>query len=395
MQNSKTDYDKLNFRTYYFLIFFGIGSLYPLLTVYLDNDLGLTGSQIGTIMSISPVVMIVVQPLWGILSDWTQKPKVILTISILLTSVMGILFSLSGAYITLIVMAILIAVVQSAITPLSDSIALNYVQKVKGNYGSIRLWGALGFAIAVIVAGRLAEHIGLTVIFYLFSFIFLLAIYFVRRLPEESQPISTNIRSGINSLLKRPRYVLFLITTFLVFGPIYANNFYFGLFVINVGGTLTGVGIAFLLSAGSEAPFMQFAREFIKKFGMLNVLLVAAFISASRWLFYYFEPSLYFVYATTIAQGFSVGLFIPAALQYVKDISPKEVHVTAISIYSAVGNGLGSWFCTYFGGIILQWSSINAVYLFFAITTSLGIVTLIIVTRVDFMINRNKLRESY
>ncbi|MFZ3589381.1 MFS transporter [Bacillus sp. DJP31] len=385
MQSKQHDYTKWNFCTFYFLIFYGIGSLYPLLTVYLDKDIGLTGSQIGTIMSISPVVMIIVQPLWGILSDWTGKPKLLLTIAIVLTSLMAFLFSLSGAYITLFIVASLIAVAQSAITPLSDSIALNYVHKVKGNYGSLRLWGAIGFAIAVIVAGRLAEYFGLSIIFYLFAFVLLLSTFFAWRLPQESQSVRTNIFTGISALGKRPRFLLFLMTTFLVFGPVYANNFYFGLFIIDIGGTLTGVGIAFLLAAGSEAPFMQFALRIIQKLGMLKVLLMAALISAIRWIFYYFEPSLYLVYATTIAQGFSVGLFIPAALQYVKDISPKEVHVTAISIYSAVGNGLGSWFCTYVGGLILQWYSIQEVYLFYGLLTSLGMVTLLIVARIDYI----------
>lgn len=45
------------FYSYYFLTFFSFGALFPLLTVYLQEDVGLTGSQIGMIMSISPVVI--------------------------------------------------------------------------------------------------------------------------------------------------------------------------------------------------------------------------------------------------------------------------------------------------------------------------------------------------
>ncbi|WP_456277943.1 MFS transporter [Bacillus sp. AK128] len=385
VQAKQQDRTKLNFRMFYFLTFLGLGSLYPLLAVYLDEGVGLTGSQIGTILSISPVVMIVIQPLWGMLSDWTQKPRLLLSISILLTSITGLVYAQVDLFIILIVMAIILAAVQSAVTPLSDSIALNYVQKVKGNYGSIRLWGALGFALAVIIAGWLADYIGLWIIFYLFSGMLLLAFLFSWRLPEENQGLRNNLFSGMSTLAKRPRFILFLCTTFLVFGPIYANNSYFGLFIKDIGGTLTGVGIAFLFAAGSEAPFMQFANRFIEKIGMLQVLTLAAGVSMIRWFFYFFEPSLYLVYATTIAQGFSVGLAIPAALQYVRDISPKEVQVTAVSIYAAVGSGLGAWFCTYFGGLILQWYTIKNVYLFFGILTTLGITTLLIVARLDFI----------
>jgi PPP family 3-phenylpropionic acid transporter len=374
---------KWDIRTFYFLSFLGIGSLYPLLPVYLDERVGLDGGQIGLIMSISPVVMIAIQPIWGMLSDCTQKPKLLLTISILLTSLIGLFFSFANAYVTLILLSILLAMSQSAITPLSDSITLNYVQKVKGNYGSFRLWGAIGFALAVIISGKMAEMIDDSVIFYLFSGIFLLSALFSRRLPEERQFIRSSLFTGISSLRKQPRFALFLLTTFLILGPILANNVYFGLFIKDIGGTLTGIGLAFLLAAGSEAPFMQFANQFIQKLGMIRILILAAAISMLRWYFYYLEPSLFLVYITTIAQGFSVGLFIPAALQYVRDISPKEIRVTAISIYSAVGNGLGCWFCTFFGGLLLQWYSIEAVYLFFGILTSCGIGILLLVARLE------------
>jgi MFS transporter, PPP family, 3-phenylpropionic acid transporter len=138
-----------------------------------------------------------------------------------------------------------------------------------------------------------------------------------------------------------------------------------------------------LLAAGSEAPFMKIADSFIRRYGMIVILLFAAFISACRWLFYFFEPSLTLVYATTIAQGFSVGLFIPAALQYVRDIAPESVRATAVSIYSAIGNGLGSWFCTFVGGYILDQWHVGHVYLFFSILTFAGMLILFIIMTLE------------
>ncbi|WP_239454020.1 MFS transporter [Bacillus suaedaesalsae] len=396
MQDVKAqqDYTKLNLRTFYFLTFLGIGALNPLLPVYLDETIGLSGAQIGLIMSLSPVVMIVIQPMWGLLSDWTQKPRLLLTIATLLTSLIGIVYSFANVYVSLIIVAITLSMVQSAMIPISDSITLNYVQKTRGNYGSFRLWGAIGFAVAVIIAGRMAETFGNSVIFYIFSAVLFIAALFSFRLPEESQQsVQTSMFTGIKSLRKQKKYMLFLFTTFLILGPILANNSYFGLFVKDIGGTLTGIGLAFLFAAGSEAPFMQFANRFIQKLGMMKVLLIAALISMVRWYFYYFEPSLVLVYATTIAQGFSVGLFIPAALQYVRDIAPKEVRVTAISIYSAVGNGLGSWFCIYVGGLLLEWFSIQMVYLFYGMLTSIGIVSLVIISRLERNESKSLLEE--
>lgn len=371
------------FPLFYFFTFFGFGSLFPLLSVYLKNEVGLSGTQIGTVMSISPIVMIFVQPFWGMISDYTRQPVPVLVVSLIGTALAGLFYASMEQYTWIVVAAALLAFMQSAVVPLSDSITLSYVQKTKGNYGSIRLWGAIGFAVSVLVGGWLSETFSLSIIFSVFAFILFFSATLAWKLPRESQPMRVKMKQGIKQLFHIPAFVLFLVVTFLVFGPIYANNFYFGVFVKEIGGTLTGVGLAFLLAAGSEAPFMRVADRLLRRYGMLPILAFAATISAFRWLFYYFEPSLWLVYATTVAQGFSVGLFIPAALQYVRDISPSEVRVTAVSLYSAVGNGVGSWFCTFIGGYILEHSHIGTVYLFFSLLTFGGLAILLVLMMIQ------------
>jgi MFS transporter, PPP family, 3-phenylpropionic acid transporter len=160
--------------------------------------------------------------------------------------------------------------------------------------------------------------------------------------------------------------------TFLIFGPNLANNVYYGLFVEARGGTYTGIGIAFLLAVLSEIPFMRMAGNWIHKAGLLPVTLMAGTASLIRWVFYFTEPSLAFVYATSIIQGFSLGLFIPAGLQYIREIVPVHITVTAVTLYSAIGNGLGNWFSTFTGGLILDKSGVYMVYLFFGFLSLIG-----------------------
>lgn len=374
---------KLSFTLFYFFVFFAIGALSPMLSVYLKNEIGLTGSQIGVIMSIMPIVMIVAQPMWGMVTDYTQRPIIIIIMTILATAIIGMTFPFTNSFVILIMIAGLLAFFQSAIVPISDSLALSYVQRVKGDYGALRLWGAVGFALAVLFVGWLAERVGLVVIFYTFSLALFLTGIISWKLPSERQTVQVNIKEGVKTLFKIPKFILFLFTTFLVFGPIIANNVYFGILITDLGGTLTGVGIAFLLAAGSEAPFMKVASNWIQRMGMLQILMLSAIISGLRWILYYFEPSLPLVYATTIAQGLSAGLFIPAALQYVRDITPNTMRATAISLYAAIGNGLGSWFCTFLGGIILEAYGTRHIYLFFSLLTAIGIFLLFIIKRLD------------
>lgn len=364
----------------YFLIFFSFGGLFPLLSVYLREVAGLSGSEIGTIMSIGPIIMIFSQPLWGIFSDYTQKPREILTITMIITGGLVFLYLPFSNYLVFIFIAALVALFQGSIVPISDSITLNYVNETGRDYGSIRLWGAAGFAISVLLMGTLSDLFGLTVIFYAFAFSLWLCAYFTRKMPKEGQLPKIQLRKGISQLFQNKQFVFFMLTTFFVFGPIFANNFYFGLLIQDAGGTLTGVGIAFLLAAGSEIPFMKWVGYWIKKIGLIKIIFIAAVISSIRWFFYFLEPSPFLIYMTTIFQGLSIGLFIPAALQYVRQISSQDVKVTAVAVYSSVGGGIGTSFCTFMAGIILERYDIFSVYLFFGVLTTLGVLTLVVNT---------------
>lgn len=325
-------------------------------------------------MSLSPIITIFSQPLWGMVSDYTQNPKRMLLIAQISTITIALFYSTIQSFSMLIFVVVLLATTQSALIPLSDSITLGYVQKVNGNYGSIRLFGSLGYAIAVFCAGRLADLFSLKIIFYVFAFLLFIGICISIVLPK-SVPVKNRepIRKGLPILLSQKRFILFLLFTIVVFGPVNANNTYFGLYIQSLGGTLTGVGIAFLISAGSEAPFMQYAKKLIDKYGIYNILMVTAFVSALRWFFYFTNPPLLTIYISSLAQGLSVGLFVPAALHYVKEQAPDTYRATAVTLYGALGLGLGEWFCTFLSGFIADQFEIKSIYLLFGLLSLSGV----------------------
>ncbi|MCP8967500.1 MFS transporter [Ectobacillus ponti] len=361
------------FQAFNFAVFFGFGALYPLLGVYLQQYAGLNGGQIGNIMSAGPIVMLLAQPLWGMLCDYTQRPRHVLLLTLVMTVIAGYLYASVEHYAVFLIIAIGLALGQSALIPISDSMALSFVQKHGGSYGGIRLYGAIGFALAGVISGKATDLFGMHTIFYMYMGAMLTAASITMLLPKEGGAMRVDIRAGAAHLLRQRDFVLFLLCTFLIFGPVNANNTYFGLLIMQLGGTLTGVGFAFLLAAGSEAPFMRFASGFIGKMGLQRVLILAAAVASARWLLYTVEPPLSVVYATTVVQGVTVGLFIPAALQHVRSMAPAAMQVTAVSLYAAAGGGLGAWFCTFVGGILMERFGVASVYVFFALLTFSGV----------------------
>jgi MFS transporter, PPP family, 3-phenylpropionic acid transporter len=357
---------------FYLFVFFGIGSLFPLLSVYLSEVEKLNGYQIGLVLSIGPVIMIFFQPFWGMIADMRSRHNRLLTMTTFIAGISALGYIFLDHYFSFIGVAIVMAIFQSAIIPLSDSISLKYTSNVGVNYGNVRLFGSLGFGIAVFLMGKLSEY-NPQVIFYSFFITLLMAAALSVKMPRETATKPKRLLSGMKELFGMKKFFVFLIVTFLIFGPNLANNFYFSLFVEDRGGTYTGIGIAFLIAVLSEIPFMRIAGSWIRKIGLLQVAVIAALVSLIRWIFYFTEPSLSLVYASAVLQGFSIGLFIPAGLQYIREITPPQMTATAVTMYSAIGNGLGSWFFTFVGGIIFEEFNIYAVYLFFGVLSFLGV----------------------
>lgn len=374
---------KINISLFYFFIFFSLGGFFPLLPVYLREEVQLSGTQIGMLMSIIPVVKIVSQPLWGMICDYLRKPRLILTFTLIVASSLTLPYLVFNKYYIYIIFAVLLAVFQSAAIPISDSLTFNYIHKHGGSYGNYRLWGSIGFAVAALIMGKLSEYSGTYVIFFAFTISMLICSFFAWHMPGESASIQSGLRSGILKLLKLPQFMLFLLASLSIFGPMVGHMAYFGIMVQDLGGTLTGVGIAIFLAAGSEVPFMLYASAFIRKSSLLHVLVFAAIISGIRWIFYFFAPPISLVYLTTIAQGISIGLYIPAALQYVREIAPEEVKTTAVAFYTAIGASFGNWFSTFFGGIILDKYNVFTTYLFYGFSTFVGVMILLVIVRLN------------
>ncbi|WP_139490517.1 MFS transporter [Brevibacillus dissolubilis] len=364
----------------YLFIYYAYGALTPLLSQYFIM-MNLTGTQVGTITSITPVISILFQPIWGIICDRFQIRRPVLITTLLLAAAVSLLFTMVTSYAWILATFALLSLFQCAVTPISDSLALSFATKRGIQFGNLRLWGAVGFALAVFLTGQAIGIVGPFAVFYFYALAFVAAIFFIRRIPDEgaSMNVNANIFRGLGRLIKLPRFLLFLCSSFFIFGAINANNTWFSYYYQGIGGTVAGVGLAFLLFAGSEAPFMRVASYFARRFGIELTILFAGAVSAARWIWYGTAPSTTIILVMFFIQGMSVGFYLATAAQFVRENTPNSLQVTALAIFSSVGHGLGTMFCNLMAGIIKDEAGILATYTFFGIASVLGLIPLLLI----------------
>lgn len=363
---------------FYLFFFMAFGALYPMLPLFLQSH-NLTGTQIGWVMTTGTIVTVLFQPIWGMICDRFHIQRQVLAVTLFVAAGLSLCFPLLHTYALFLLVFGGMALCHSTGVPIIDSISLSYVQKHGGDYGSLRLFGSIGFAVASWIAGKVSDLTSLSSIFYIYAFGMLACVITTRFVPNEASSISFDLKKGLGTLLRLPRFLVFLFGTFLVFGTIQANNSYYGIFYQTIGGTITGVGLSFLIAAGTEAPVMRFAGKVIARIGVNGALVLSAAISTLRWLYYGMAPPSGWVVALLFVQGLSVGLYLPAAATFVRETAPAEIRTTAMGLYSAIGNGLGSMVCTMIGGMLLDRLGIFNTYKIFGMLSLIGVAAMILI----------------
>lgn len=380
----------------YTFAYSAIGVLTPLIGQYLAG-IGFTGVQIGTITSAATLIGICASPFWGYRSHHSKDSTRIVLLLCIVTMITSLGMIFLKGYMTFLLAYAVFAFFQTPINPLTDAMTL----EAGISYGGVRKWGAMGFAVGVFIAGQLAAATSLIIIFPLCAFGYTVAwiilarlrikrkkeMEFASTLGCESNLETSEIRSkhqfqnlekkkhgDYRILLKNKKLMALMISAFFICGTNLAHNTYFGFLYKEVGGSIAGLGVAFLLMCGGEAPFMAWADRLAKRFTTEKLILVCMIISALRYLWYSTGPAPEFIIGTFFLQGMVVGVVLVELIRYITKLVDPAMVGMVMTLYQAFSSNCSSILCQLIGGAILDHYSGRQVYLFFAIYNMIGII---------------------
>jgi len=357
-------------RTYIVLYTFtyaALGAFMPLIGQYL-RFIEFSGAQIGSVVSVATAVAIFAYIFWGRLYNRSgNKKSFVLKLSLAAASVCACLYFVDSYAIFLPVFCVLYFFQAPAVS-LIDAMALEDGQ----SFGAVRKWGALSFAFGVFFAGKFADISGLHVIFFLYSGCFFIVA--LNLLITDVGLKNTSDASSELGIFKNGKYIKMIICAFFISGVTISNNTYFGFLYLQGGGSIAGLGVAFLLMAGSEAPFMAWTEKIFNAFTLEKALLAAMCISTARFAWYATCPQAPLLMGFFILQGVTVGVTIVGFVKYVEKVVPRGHLGFAISVYYALSSGLSNIFCQMAGGVILDYLGAGGIYKFFAAMNLTGVI---------------------
>ncbi len=386
----------------YIFVFMAFGVLSPLIGQYL-HGIGFTGEQIGIVTAAGTCTTVFAAPFWGHRYSvlHSRSGRFLLVAAIFLCAALtSLVLSQVMGFAVFLLFFVLLSFFQSPSSSLLDTLTIDEGQR----FGPIRTFGAIGFAAACFGAASAADRWGTGLIFPVYTGCFLAAICVIlliwnrqysaqltkdpadprKKKTDGDQPTVTgnaprHLRDMGMQLASNRSYVFLVICAFFINGTDNANNTYFSFLYLEGGGSLAGVGIAFLLMAGSEAPFMAASDRLCERFGQGRILLVAMVFSVVRFALFALglpAPSLIALFPL---QGLVNGLTLVEFVKFVARVVPTELHGLGIAVYYALGSSLSTIVCQLIGGRLLdhglfQMSGPQSVYLFFAVFNVAGVV---------------------
>lgn len=354
------------FNIFYFVLYLAWASVTTLITVYMNEEVGLSLPTVGVIMSILPLIALFIQPVWGALSDYTGRRKIVLQISIVMSAVVVIFITVFTKSLAVVSFYLMYQFFMCAQGPLMDSMAIEYVnQNSNKSFGFIRVWGSVGYAVGAFLAGRVANSFGLGSVFYVSAAAFTFG--WVILMTMQDRPVQvkrSHFKKDLKKLLKQKNYIFVLIYSFLLVGSFFGADQYLGLYIRSRGIDMSMIGILMFISVCVEIPFVFNSKKLLNHFGAFKLLIVMNLIAVLRMVILGTSDVVSLFLMAGVLRGIVAGIFIPLFVEVICDITPSSVVTSAVAIYSAVSSGIATFVFTFAGGIIAD--QINYEVLFFA-----------------------------
>jgi PPP family 3-phenylpropionic acid transporter len=331
-------------RAAFLFSFASLSSWIPMFNLWLGNE-GLSGLQIGIVAAIPWLLMLFIQPFWGILADRYGK-LFCLRLSLICASILFIIYPFASVGIGLIIcMTILLSVFNTPVLPLLDSIALDQVESKQINsYSTIRFWGAIGYGTGAAVTGWLIPFYGVKTAF-LTSAGFLILSYFssikIVTPVLASKGLDVEFRY-LGKIISNKILLIFLAIVFVVSVGQSAITFFLTLYMKQISASPEITGIAIGMEGISELPFYFIAAWLLRKMTPGKIVFIAIIATSIRLFLYSVNNNPNFVILIESMNGLTWTLLWVSSVEFVNNLIPAKWRTTGQSMLWAAYFGAGS-----------------------------------------------------
>ena len=326
---------------YYFAYFTYAGALVPYFSLWLAAQ-GYGAAQIALVLAMPQVARVFAPAAWGWLADHSGRQRGIVVFAAFSVFLgFAALYVVQGAAAVALVMFML-SVFAAGSMPLVEAATLAATEGQAGRYGPIRLWGSVGFILAVLGTGAwLDGHSADTVL----DIVVLLAAFVcVAAFGVPARARSSGAAAGerLGAVLGRADVLAFFgacMCMSVAHGALYA---FYSIYLEAAGYSKATIGVLWTLGVVAEVVVFLRLPQLMRRFS-LRALLVASFACAAlRFAAIGWAIDLIAVLvAAQLLHAATFGAFHAASIAAVHRLFPGRISARGQTLYSSLTYGVG------------------------------------------------------
>jgi PPP family 3-phenylpropionic acid transporter len=369
------------FLLYYAVIYMGNAVYGTYIPVYFQS-IGCTPAQIGTLLSIGPLVAVLAQPVWGAIGDRSRTKNAVLRVLIIGSGLAILLFPLSVEFYYLLFAVCLFTFFQTSIFSMSDAITLEELEKhPKWSFGPIRLGGTVGFALMSIAFGTIAQ-VQIGYLFPVYAGVMLVALALLSRFPRVfgHQSLS-GVKMQVWVLFKNRRLMMYLGINLVLQITIGFYYSFFPVYYRELGGNNILLGWSMVISSLSEIPFLLYANRIFERIRLTHILLVTSVATAARWFAFSFLENPYIILPVQMLHGLMFIVLTVTMAMFINREVPKELKASGQTLNGLLNLGVARIVGSFFGGFASEAFGIRSVFYYcgwIAVACAAGIAAIIV-----------------
>ena len=337
-----------------------LGGLHPYLAVALVNA-GADPAVIPLIIAAFPIARLTVGPLSGWIADRYARPDLVLQVSAAASAAAALALGLSPTWVGMAVATAALAFCRVPMFPLIDV----QVVRTPGGYGTVRVWGSVGFIIAVLAVGQWAD--ALPRLPALMAGGALLATFAMTLTVRGGGPSTRDpFVPAIGRLLAipslRPLWVLSALHAAAL--STYDHLFSLHIGALGLSAKVTSAGVA--AGVGTEILVLAAGPWLLRRVGARTMILLATASSIPRWLATGLSADPILLSSVQALHGIGFGCWWIGGIGLLADRAPKDLLNSSQALFFFSSYGVGSLAAMVMGSAML--ATMDSSGLFLALT---------------------------
>jgi len=353
---------------FYFFYFATVGSFVPYWSLYLKH-IGFSADAIGELTAFLIGTKMISPNLWGWVADRTGKSLRIIRIAAFFAGLLFAGFLFFHGYVWFAAITLSFSFFWNAALPQFEAVTLQHVKTEPHRYSRIRLWGSVGFIVAVLGVGKLLDV--LTINSLPIVVITLLALMWLMSLitPDAKMTIHHGDGAvGMWQILKKPEVLAFLLVSLLVqlaHSPYYV---FYSVYLKHYHYSASDTGLLWSCGVVAEIVLFMYMKRLLAKVSLRAVLLVSLMLSVLRWwLIANYADNMVLLVFAQLCHAATFGGTHVAAMHLIYQYFGERHQGKGQALYTSLSFGLGGMLGSLYAGYCWESQSPEFVYLVAAV----------------------------